>query len=195
MGELPFETIKREILVKKESLGNFGINPENRTVEQLINYGIVNIDKPQGPTSHQVSGYVKKILGISKAGHSGTLDPNVTGVLPVALGRATRIAQALLPAGKEYVALMYLHKPIEEEKIKKAFNDFTGKIRQKPPVKSSVRRIERIREIYYIDILEIDNQDVLFRIGCQAGTYIRKYIHDLGQKLGCGAHMEGLRRT
>lgn len=90
---------------------------------------------------------------------------------------------------------MYLHKPIEEEKIKKAFNDFTGKIKQKPPIKSSVRRIERTREIYYVDILEIDSQNVLFKIGCQAGTYIRKYIHDFGQLLGCGAHMVELRRT
>lgn len=119
----------------------------------------------------------------------------MTGVLPVALGRATRIAQALLTAGKEYVALMYLHKPLEEERIRNAFNDFTGMIKQKPPLKSSVRRIERAREIYYVDVLEINGQDILFRIGCQAGTYIRKYIHDLGERIGCGAHMAELRRT
>ncbi len=195
MNQLPFETIKREILVKKESKCSFGCKPEERTTEQLIDYGVINIDKPQGPTSHQVSDYVKRISGIKKAGHSGTLDPKVTGVLAVAIGRATRIVQALLPAGKEYVALMYLHKPIKEEKIRKAFNELTGKIKQKPPVKSSVRRIERTREIYYVDILEIDEQNVLFKIGCQAGTYIRKYIHDLGKKLGCGAHMAELRRT
>jgi H/ACA ribonucleoprotein complex subunit 4 len=195
MNQLPFETIKREILVKKESKANYGSKPEERTTEQLINYGIINIDKPQGPTSHQVSDYVQKILNIKKAGHSGTLDPKVTGVLAIAIGKATRIVQALLPAGKEYIALMYLHKPIKETKIKKAFKELTGKIKQKPPVKSSVRRVERTREIYYIDILEIDEQNVLFKIGCQAGTYIRKYIHDLGKKLGCGAHMAELRRT
>ncbi len=119
----------------------------------------------------------------------------MTGVLPIALGRATRIVQALLPAGKEYIALMYLHKPIEEEKIKKAFKEFTGKIKQKPPVKSSVRRVERTREIYYIDIMEIDGQNVLFKIGCQAGTYIRKLCFDIGKQIGCGAHMQELRRT
>lgn len=119
----------------------------------------------------------------------------MTGVLPVALGRATRIVQALLPAGKEYIALMYLHKPIKEEQIRKALNEYQGKIKQKPPIKSSVRRIERIREIYYLDILEIEGQNVLFKIGCQAGTYIRKYIHDFGKKLECGAHMVELRRT
>jgi len=195
MNQLPFGEIKREILTKKESTPSYGCKPEERKTEELINYGVVNIDKPEGPTSHQVSDYAKKILNIKKAGHSGTLDPKVTGVLPIALGRATRIVQALLPAGKEYIALMYLHKPMEEEKIKKAFKDFTGNIKQKPPIKSSVRRIERTRKIYYVNIMEIEGQNVLFRIGCEAGTYIRKYIHDLGKKLGCGAHMAELRRT
>jgi len=195
MGQLPFETIKREILVKKEYKAEYGKTPEERTTKELINFGIVNIDKPQGPTSHQVSDYVQKILNIKKAGHSGTLDPRVTGILAVALGRATRIVQALLPAGKEYVTLMHLHKPIEEKKIRKVFKDFTGKIRQKPPIKSAVRRVERTRNIYYIDVIEIQGQEVLFKVGCQAGTYIRKLCHDIGKKLGCGAHMAELRRT
>ena len=192
-SKLPFEKINREILVKKEAKTN-GTLKEIKA-EELINYGIVNIDKPAGPTSHQVSDYVQKILGISKAGHSGTLDPGVTGVLPIALGRATRIVQNLLTAGKEYVALMHLHKKVDEEKLRKALNEFVGKIRQKPPLKSAVKRVEREREIYYLDILEVNGQDVLFRIGCQAGTYIRKYIHDFGQRIGCGAHMAELRRT
>ena len=195
MNQLPFEAIKREILVKKEAVGNYGNPQEERSTDQLINYGIVNIDKPEGPTSHQVSDYVKKILGITKAGHSGTLDPGVTGLLPIALGRATRIVQALLPAGKEYIALMHLHKPVEEQKLKKMLNDFTGKIRQIPPLKSSVKRVERTREVYYIDVLEVNERDVLFRVGCQAGTYIRKLCHDIGKQLGTGAHMAELRRT
>jgi len=119
----------------------------------------------------------------------------VTGVLPIALGRATRIVQALLPAGKEYVAIMHLHKLVSERKIRSTFKKFTGKIKQTPPLKSSVRRVERIREVYYTEILEIEEQDVLFKIGCQGGTYIRKWVHDFGQKLGCGAHMQELRRT
>jgi H/ACA ribonucleoprotein complex subunit 4 len=195
MDRLPFEKIQREILIKKEVAADFGVAPEKRTTQQIINYGVVNIDKPKGPTSHQTSDFVKRILQIKKAGHSGTLDPKVTGVLPVALGRATRLAQALLPAGKEYVALMYVHKPLEEEFLRKSLIDFTGKITQKPPVKSAVRRINRIREVYYVEILEVKGQEVLFKIGCQAGTYIRKYIHDFGKKVGCGAHMEELRRT
>jgi H/ACA ribonucleoprotein complex subunit 4 len=90
---------------------------------------------------------------------------------------------------------MHLHKKVEEEKIKEIFKEFTGKIRQKPPIKSSVRRIERTREIYYFDILEIQDQDVLFKVGCEAGTYIRKLCHQIGERLGCGAHMSELRRT
>ena len=90
---------------------------------------------------------------------------------------------------------MHLHKEVEEKKLKEVFKEFTGKIRQKPPVKSAVKRVERTRQIYYFEILEIEEQDVLFKVGCEAGTYIRKLIHDIGKKLGTGAHMAELRRT
>tara|TARA_Y100000310_G_scaffold311030_1_gene356913 strand:+ start:1139 stop:2131 length:993 start_codon:yes stop_codon:yes gene_type:complete len=197
MNKLPFEKIERKVVVKKESRTNpeLGCKPEQKPVEELINYGIVNIDKTKGPTSHQVSSYVKEILSLGKAGHSGTLDPGVTGVLPVALGRATRIVQTLLKAGKEYVCVMHLHKKIEKEELEKVFKKFTGKIKQIPPVKSAVKRQEREREIYYMNILEIKDKDVLFKVGCEAGTYIRKLVFDFGQELGTGAHMAQLRRT
>jgi len=138
---------------------------------------------------------VQKILGIDKAGHGGSLDPAVTGVLPIATERATRVVQTLLKAGKEYVALMHLHKEINEDKIRKELNDLIGKITQIPPVRSAVKRQERKREIYYLEILEIDKQDVLFRVGCEAGTYIRKLIFDFGKKLNIGANMQQLIRT
>src|SRR3989338_10568398 len=153
--KLPFENISREILVRKkaETDHNLGIKPEKRTVDMIINYGVVNIDKPKGPTSHQVSDFVKRILGINKSGHSGTLDPAVTGVLPIALGRATRIVECLLHAGKEYIALMHLHKEVSEDKIKSVFNEFTGKIKQKPPIKSSVKRVIREGEVFFFKFL------------------------------------------
>ena len=194
---LPFEKTKRKILVKKqaETDKKLGCKPEERKTEEIINYGIVNINKPQGPTSHQVSDYVQKILNINKSGHSGTLDPNVHGVLPIALGRATRIVQTLLKSGKEYVGIMHLHREVSKATIEKTIkNNFLGKIKQIPPLKSAVKRVIREREIYYFDILEKDKQDVLFIVGCQAGTYIRKLIHDLVQKLKIGAHMQELRR-
>ena len=195
---LPFEKIEQKILIRKESQTDYkcGCNPNERKTEELLNYGIVNIDKPKGPTSHQVSDYVQKILRINKAGHSGTLDPAVTGVLPVALGRATRIVQGLLTAGKEYAAIMHLHREVEENKLRETIQkNFVGKIMQMPPIKSSVKRQLRPRTIYYFDILEIEGNDVLFKVGTEAGTYIRKLIHDIGQKLNAGAHMAELRRT
>ncbi len=194
---LPFEQKNCSVIIRKlaETSDKFGIWPEKRTVEQLITQGVVNIDKPEGPTSHQVSAYVQKILGISKSGHSGTLDPNVTGVLPVALEKSTKIVQTLLLAGKEYICIMHLHKEVPEYDIYKVFEKFTGKIEQLPPVKSAVKREWRERTIYYIEAMEIKGQDVLFRIGCQAGTYVRKICHDMGQELKVGAHMAELRRT
>jgi len=195
---LPFEKIKRKILTKKAAKtdNKLGCKPEKRRTEDIINYGIININKPQGPTSHQVSDFVQKIIHINKSGHSGTLDPHVHGALPVALGSATRIVQVLLKSGKEYVGIMHLHKDVDKTKISETIKKyFTGKIKQIPPLKSAVKRVERIREIYYFEILEKDKNDVLFIVGCQAGTYIRKLIHDLGQKLNVGAHMLELRRT
>ena len=184
-----------QLFVKREAPGTFGKPPEERTPEELVQYGIVNLDKPKGPTSHQVSDYVQRILHLQKAAHSGTLDPQVTGVQPIALGRATRITQFLLTAPKEYVCLMHLHKEVKENVLKEAIQQFVGKIKQLPPVKSAVKRELREREIYEFEMLEIKGKDILFRIKCQAGTYIRKWCHDLGQALGVGAHMAELRRT
>jgi len=188
---------ERKVLIKKEASSNpnYGRSPDERTTEQLLDYGIVNIDKPSGPSSHQISAYVKKILHVDKSGHSGTLDPKVTGVLPVALGKGTRIVQSLLTAGKEYVCLMQVHADTDEKKLRSTINSFVGVIDQLPPVRSAVKRQERKRTIYYIDIIEIIGREVLFRIGCQAGTYIRKLCSDIGKKLGFGAHMAELRRT
>ena len=195
--KLPFETIEREVLVKKEAetSDEYGTYPEKRSIEELIKYGIVNINKPQGPTSHQVTSYVKDILEIKKAGHSGTLDPNVTGCLPMALENVTKIVQTLLLAGKEYICLMHLHSKIPEEKIYETANSFLGNISQLPPKRSAVKRVERTRQIYYFKILEIQDQDVLFKIGSQAGTYIRKICSGFGEKLNTNAHMQQLVRT
>ena len=198
MGQLPFEKIQRVLLKRQEtpSSEKFGLDPSDRPVKELLDFGVVNIDKPSGPTSHQVSSFVQKILGIKKSGHSGTLDPKVTGVLPVALGRGTRIVQSLLTAGKEYVCVMHMHKEFDEEKLRSIIKEkFTGKIKQLPPIKSAVKRQYRYRKIYYFEILDIKEQDVLFTVGTQAGTYIRKLCHDIGKEMGTGAHMASLRRT
>src|SRR3989344_2798010 len=187
--------MEKQLFIKKPAEGEFGKPPAERTADELVQFGLVNIDKPKGPTSHQTSDYVKKILHLDKAGHSGTLDPGVTGVQPIALGKATRITQFLLTAPKEYVCLMHIHQEVEEKTIREIISQFLGKIRQLPPLKSAVKRVERTREIYEFEILEIKEKDVLFRVKCQAGTYVRKLCFDIGKKLEVGAHMAELRRT
>ena len=119
----------------------------------------------------------------------------MTGVLPVALMDATKVVQALLMAGKEYISVMKIHADLPEERIKSVLQEFHGSIYQRPPIRASVKRRVRVRRIYYLDFLEAEGRNVLLRVGCEAGTYIRKLIHDVGEVLGCGAHMHELRRT
>ncbi|MFA5796781.1 MAG: RNA-guided pseudouridylation complex pseudouridine synthase subunit Cbf5 [Candidatus Woesearchaeota archaeon] len=194
---LPFEKVARELVIKKDAQTSpkFGKRPEERTIKEMLEYAIINIDKPAGPTSHQISGYTRDIVNAEKAGHSGTLDPGVTGVLPIGINHATRIMQWLLTAGKEYVCLMHIHSDIPKEKIIYEMKKFTGKLMQLPPVKSAVKRELRERNVYYIEVLDVDGRDVLFRMGCQAGTYVRKWVHDFGQFIDTNAHMVELRRT
>ena len=164
-------------------------------VKKLLNGCFINADKPDGPTSHDVDLMVRKMLGVDKTGHFGTLDPMVTGVLPVAVGKATRLLQ-YLESGKEYAGVMNLHEEIPKKRVQEMIKkEFTGRILQTPPVKSRVKRVERPREIYSFKILESQGRDFLFYVKCEAGTYIRKICHDLGEKLGVGAHMTELRRT
>jgi H/ACA ribonucleoprotein complex subunit 4 len=168
---------------------------DNLPIEYLLENGVIVLDKPAGPTSHEVATWVKKILNVDRVGHGGTLDPGVTGILPTGIGNATKAMQALLPAGKEYVCVLELHHPSPEEEIRRVVDEFTGKIYQKPPLRSSVKRVMRVREIYYNQVLEIKGRLVLFRVGCEAGTYVRKLCFDIGEALGVGGHMRELRRT
>jgi H/ACA ribonucleoprotein complex subunit 4 len=183
------------LIKSEEEAASFGKNPSERTLEEILTNSIVVVDKHSGPTSHQVSQWTRDIFGIEKSGHSGTLDPAVTGVLPVALGNATKAMPVLTGLKKEYVGVMHLHQDVEEKTLRDAVSNFIGVIKQRPPKKSAVARREREREIFSFDILEIDGKDVLFRTETEAGTYIRKLCHDIGQKLGVGAHMSELRRT
>lgn len=173
----------------------YGCKPSERPIREYIRFGVINLDKPSGPGSHEVTAWVKRIIGLSHAGHGGTLDPKVTGVLPITLEEATKVVQALLLSGKEYVCVMRLHGDIPEGRIKSLLNEFTGVIYQRPPVRASVKRRLRTRKIYYLRHLETSGRNVLFQVGCEAGTYIRKLCYDMGEVLGAGAHMQELRRT
>ena len=181
-------------LEEAETNYSYGCDPYKRPIEELLKKGLVVIDKPSGPTSHEVSLWVKKILNLNLAGHGGTLDPKVTGVLPVALENTTKCIQLWHTLPKEYVCLMHLHRDAREEDIYRVFKEFTGKIIQRPPLKSAVKRNPRVRKIYNMEILEIDGRDILFKVKCQSGTYIRTLVRNIGEALGTSAHMQELRR-
>ena len=169
---------------------------KGKTTEELLEFGIINIDKSSGPTSFNVSHYVKKKLNLRKTSHFGTLDPKVTGVLPVSLNRACKLMGFFLGEDKEYIGIMQIHEDREMIEIQKVINEkFLGKILQTPPVKSRVKRQEREREILKFDLLEQDGKNILFHVVCQGGTYIRKLLDDLGTEMNIGAHMLELRRT
>lgn len=173
----------------------YGYYPEDRPIKILFDYGFIAIDKPSGPTSHEVASWVKRILEIDKTGHSGTLDPGTTGILPMGLGEGTKALSVLLFGPKEYYALARLHSLIKIDEIKSILKEFTGEIYQRPPQRSSVRRDTRKRNIYELELVESMDRLVLLRVLCQSGTYVRKLIYDIGEILGPGATMVELRRT
>ena len=179
--------------------------PEERSPTELLTFGVVNLDKPPGPSSHQVSGWLRDAVDetlaqrgadvtIDRAAHAGTLDPKVTGCLPIMLGDATRLAPVFLEGAKEYVAVLECHAPVPAD-AESVVAEFEGPIYQKPPRKSAVSRRLRVREIYDLEVLEAEERRLLVRIRCESGTYVRKLCHDLGLALGTGAHMGHLRRT
>jgi H/ACA ribonucleoprotein complex subunit 4 len=197
MGVAPPWALERSVVVRAEEEANpsLGTDPLGRSIEEHIKYGLIVVDKQAGPTSHEIVAWVKRLLELDRAGHGGTLDPKVTGVLPVGLQESTKVVQALLESGKEYVCVMRTHDDVEESRVLRALGLFVGEIFQRPPVRSSVRRRLRTRVIYRIDYLEGDGRNWLFRVACQSGTYIRKLCYDVGEVLGCGAHMHELRRS
>jgi H/ACA ribonucleoprotein complex subunit 4 len=182
-------------LVAEESEGAYGHFPDQRPVPDLLDFCIIPLDKPAGQTSSQVVAWVRQMLGATRAGHSGTLDPPATGLLPIALGDATKALSTLLLGPKQYYAVMRLHNPVGEFELKSVLSEFQGDIYQKPPERSSVRRERRVRSIYELEQIERNGNLVLLRVLCQAGTYVRKLIYDMGEVLGVGASMIELRRT
>jgi len=173
----------------------FGTFYDKRSIEQLLDYGLIILDKPPGPTSHETVAWTKRLLKIPKIGHSGTLDPQVSGVLPLGLGEATKALGVLLYGPKEYHALGRIHSLPSKEKLDEIIKMFTGEIFQKPPQRSAVVRQTRTRTIYEWEILEQKERLLLTRILCESGTYIRKLYYDIGEILGPGATMIELRRT
>lgn len=172
-----------------------GWAPSARPVQEVLDYGLIPLDKPRGPTSHEVVAWVRRLLGAEKAGHSGTLDPPVSGLLPIGLGHATKALSLLLLFPKEYRGVMRLHASVPRRQLDGVVAEFTGEIFQRPPQRSSVSRLTRSRTIHELELTESAGNLCLFRCLCQSGTYIRKLVYDMGEVLGVGATMVELRRT
>ncbi|XP_012056914.1 PREDICTED: H/ACA ribonucleoprotein complex subunit 4 [Atta cephalotes] len=175
-----------------------GSTPLNRSLSEYIKSGCINLDKPCNPSSHEVVAWIKKILRVEKTGHSGTLDPKVSGCLIVCIDRATRLAKSQQSAGKEYVAVFKLHSAAESiQKVNQALEKLRGALFQRPPLISAVKRQLRVRTVYDSWFLDYDQERNMgvFRVSCEAGSYIRTMCVHLGLFLGTGCHMQELRRS
>jgi H/ACA ribonucleoprotein complex subunit 4 len=186
---------KTVVLDEEESDPRYGAAPSKRSVESLLEYGLIALDKPRGPTSHEVVAWVRKMLGVERAGHSGTLDPPVSGLLPIGINSATKALSLLLLFPKEYWAVMRLHSSVPRKQLEGVIKEFASEIFQRPPQRSSVRREVRTRTIYELEIVESVGNLHLLRCLCQSGTYVRKLLYDIGEVLAVGATMVELRRT
>lgn len=174
-----------------------GHSPLNRPISEHLKYGVINLDKPANPSSHEIVSWVKRILNVEKTGHSGTLDPKVTGVLIICLNRATRIAKSQQNEGKEYVAVLKLHGSVETSELENAVRFLTGRVYQCPPLISAVKKELRVRHIYESKLVEFEpeNNRAILRVSCEAGTYIRVLCEHIGLVCRVGGEMEELRRT
>jgi len=165
----------------------------NVPLDSLLSCSFAYIDKPRGPSSHEVAAFVRNIMGVEKSGHSGTLDPQVSGVLPVGIGKATRLLPYLTTKDKKYVCLMKTGREISESDLCALFKRFTGTITQTPPKMSAVRKVPRKRKVYYIKLIQRKATKVLFEVHCEAGTYVRVLVSDFAKHCN-GAEMLELRR-
>ncbi|KAH8100607.1 putative rRNA pseudouridine synthase [Cristinia sonorae] len=175
-----------------------GCSPLKRDIATYVKSGVINLDKPSNPSSHEVVAWLRRILRVEKTGHSGTLDPKVTGCLIVCIDRATRLVKSQQGAGKEYVAVLRLHSALSNPTaLPRAIQTLTGALFQRPPLISAVKRQLRIRTIYESKLLEFDEKRNLavFWVSCEAGTYIRTLCVHMGLLLGVGGHMQELRRV
>jgi H/ACA ribonucleoprotein complex subunit 4 len=176
-----------------------GCSPLQRSIDEYIKSGFINLDKPSNPSSHEVVAWIKRILRVEKTGHSGTLDPKVTGCLIVCIERATRLVKSQQNAGKEYVGIFRLHSAVDggERQILQGVEQLTGALFQRPPLISAVKRQLRIRTIYESKLIEFDkdrNMGIVW-VSCEAGTYVRTLFVHLGLILGVGGQMQELRRV
>lgn len=192
--------------------------------------GALLVDKPPGPTSHDVVDAIRRRFGIKKVGHCGTLDPNATGLLIIVLGRGTKLSERLMGDDKVYEGTVKFGEttdsydadgemtaslpvpPITLDQLNEEAATFIGDLMQTPPMVSAIKkdgvplyklarkgveveREPRLVHVYNFRFTEYEEPHGKFKVACTKGTYVRSLAHELGQKLGCGAHLSALRRT
>jgi predicted rRNA pseudouridine synthase len=173
-----------------------GAGPLPEAVDRRIADGaFLLLDKPRGPSSHQVTAWARDLLGVPTAGHAGTLDPNVSGLLWVGVGPALKLLPLLLEFPKRYIALVRLHGEVADPALSRVLEEFRGPIFQTPPVRSAVKRERRVRTIHQLNLLERSHDRFLIDVVGDSGTYVRTLAVDVGEALGVDAHLEELRRT
>ena len=171
-----------------------GINPEEMTIEQRLSSGFILLDKPPGPTSHQIASWVRDLLGLDRLGHGGTLDPFATGVLPLMAGKSMKLTKGILKTDKSYIAVLKFSQAPSTQELETVMTNLTGRIYNVPPEISAVKVQVRTRRIFKFELIEHNDREAVARIACEAGTYIRTIARDMGLMLGYGVELKELRR-
>ena len=178
----------------KSKPSNHGIDPENLTIEQRLSSGFILLDKPPGPTSHQIASWVRDLLGLERLGHGGTLDPFATGVLPLMAGKSMKLTKGILKTDKTYIAVLKFAQETNAEALNDVIDKLTGRIYNVPPEISAVKVQVRTRKIYSFELIESTSKQAIVKIACEAGTYIRTIARDMGLLLGYNVELKELRR-
>ena len=178
----------------KSKPSNHGIDPENLSIEQRLASGFILLDKPPGPTSHQIASWVRDLLGLERLGHGGTLDPFATGVLPLMAGKSMKLTKGILKTDKTYIAVLKFAQETNTESLNDVIDKLTGRIYNVPPEISAVRVQVRTRKIYSFELIEATSTQAIVKIACEAGTYIRTIARDMGLLLGYNVELKELRR-
>jgi len=173
---------------------NHGIDPEKLSIEQRLASGFILLDKPPGPTSHQIASWVRDLLGLERLGHGGTLDPFATGVLPLMAGKSMKLTKGILKTDKTYIAVLKFAQETNTKQLNDVIEKLTGRIYNVPPEISAVKVQVRTRKIYRFELIEATTKQAIVKIACEAGTYIRTIARDMGLLLGYNVELKELRR-
>ncbi|MEJ6562670.1 MAG: RNA-guided pseudouridylation complex pseudouridine synthase subunit Cbf5 [Euryarchaeota archaeon] len=171
-----------------------GKMPDSRTVEERLEGGFILLDKGAGPTSHQIAAWVRDLFGLERMGHGGTLDPFATGVLPLMAGKSMKLTKKILNHKKSYICVFRFAEEVDDATLAKVMKQLTGRVYNVPPEVSAVKVQVRTRKIFAFDKMERAGNDMIARVHCEAGTYIRTMARDLGLLLNMKVTLKELRR-